>query len=100
MSRTLTMVLPDDVYDAVEQFAKRTGRPIEAVAVEGVTRLVARPPAARAAAVVNSEDVAAARDRLRKFFGALGPCDPRIGDNDRIDEELAREYSAADRREA
>jgi predicted transcriptional regulator len=87
MSKTLTIELPDEVYDIIQKMAAQTGRSVEELALEWITRYGPRkrPP-------LSEEERAAALARLRKYSGAVSSGDPHSADNERIDADLAREY--------
>jgi len=85
--KTLTIEIPDELYQAVERAAARDGRPVEAVAQDWLAR---QEPPERA--TLSDAERRAARERLRRFAGCISSGDPRFGDNDRIDADLAREY--------
>jgi hypothetical protein len=57
--------------------------------------IMAEQPAAGAAATrpkLTDEEYREANRKLERFLGAVNSGDPRSGDNDRIDADLAREY--------
>ena len=85
--KTLTFEVPDELYEAFEQIAKRDGRPVDAVALEWLAKEAARrkPP-------LSETERRAARQRLLRHAGCVNSGDPRSADNDRIDADLAREY--------
>jgi len=84
--KTLTMEIPDELYQAFERAAVRDGRPVEVVAREW---LAAHGP--RANPPLSDADRRAARESLRRFAGAVDSGDPLSGDNERIDTDLADE---------
>jgi hypothetical protein len=85
--KTLTFDVPDELYEAFEQIAKRDGRTVDAVALEWLAREAAqrKPPLSEAERRV-------ARQRLLSHAGCVNSGDPHSGDNERIDADLAREY--------
>ena len=78
MSKTLTLELPDDVYEAVHKAAE----------VAGTT------PADWIAANVG-EHVRPRDDRLRNLFGTVSLGHPTGIDNESIDTDLAKEYGSS-----
>jgi hypothetical protein len=90
MSKTLTFEIPDEIYEACEQIAARDGRTTEAVALEYLARHAPRPRPK-----LSDKELRAAREELMSFAGAADSGDPRSGDNERIDEDLAREYGSS-----
>jgi hypothetical protein len=132
MSQTLTLELPDEIYEAVRQAAEATGKPPAEWITTNLSQLLPAREAmetrlalakakeeaiAQMAAKLGKtrEDVAAewrarygskrapqftederraARERLRRYAGALSSGDPHSADNERIDEDLAREYGS------
>ena len=89
MSKTLTFEIPDELYEAFEQVAARSGRTTEAVALEWMASRAAteRPQ-------LTDEQRREARERLLRHAGAVSSGNPRSGDNEQIDADLAREYGA------
>ena len=73
---TVTYELPEELFLILEEQAKREGRPMEDVIAE--YRLESRP----------------VRPKLLSHFGAWDGGDPHGSDNERIDEDLAREYGS------
>lgn len=89
MSKTLTFEIIDEIYAELEKRAEREGRPVETVALEWLAR---HPPLRRPK--LNEDEMKAAREQLRQFAGAVDSGDPHSADNERIDEDLAREYGS------
>ena len=90
MSNTLTFEIIDEIYVGLERIAAEEGRPVEAVALEWRAR---HPPKHRPQP--SEQELKAARERLRRHAGAVNSGDPRSADNERIDEDLAREYGSS-----
>jgi hypothetical protein len=90
MSRTLTLELPEELNDLLEQTATRAGRPKEAIALEWLARQAPRPPSPG-----GNADREAALSRLMRHAGAADLSRPTGADNDSIDADLAREYSSS-----
>ncbi len=84
MAKTITLELPDEVYESLEQVSREAGRELEDVAAEW---LASRAPA-RLMPLTDAER-RAALDELAPFIGAIESGDPRSADNWRIDEDLA-----------
>lgn len=77
MSQTLTLELPDEVYEAVKRVAEVTGKtPAEWITINICQRLTVRD------------------ERLRRHFGAVNLGYPTGVDNESIDADLAREYGS------
>jgi hypothetical protein len=89
VSRTLTIELPDELYQAFEQAAASSGRTAEAVALEWLARHPVAPTPPRAGGSGYP-----AEGRLRRYAGIVHSGDPHSSDNDRIDADLAREYGS------
>lgn len=89
MSKTLTFEVIDEIYDACAKIAEMEGRPTEAVVLEWLARHAPKPRPQ-----LTEEERKAARERLRQHAGAVNSGDPNSADNDRIDEDLAREYDS------
>jgi len=90
MSKTLTFEIPDEIYAVLEERAEREGRTTEAVALEYLAKHAPKPRPK-----LSEEELQAARDELMRFAGAANSGDPRSADNERIDEDLAREYGSS-----
>ena len=86
--KTLTVDVPDELYQALEQTAANGGRTVEAVALEWLGRHGAEPRP-----TLTEEESRAAWDRLLRHAGAFESGDPHSADNERIDADLAREYA-------
>lgn len=86
--KTLTYEVPDELYQAFEQIAERDGRSVDAVALEWLAKEASRPKPP-----LSEAERRAARQRLLRHAGAANSGDPHSADNDRIDEDLAREYA-------
>ena len=87
MSKTLTFEIPDEIYQVLEQRAAREGRTTESVALEWLARTVHKPRPE-----LSEEERRAAMADLLRFAGAADSGDPHSANNERIDEDLAREY--------
>ncbi len=90
--KTLTLELPDDVYEVVERTAKaRSLPPADWIAERVPTLLLGRKPRP----VLTPEEYEAALSRLKRHAGAVDSGDPDSANNERIDEDLAREYGSS-----
>lgn len=87
MSKTLTLELPDEIYDAIEQIAVRTGEAPQAVALQWLARR-----AVPRNVLIDEAQGEAARKRFESHFGAWDSGDPNSADNERIDADLTRAY--------
>ena len=85
--KTVTVQVADEVFDALEQTAAENGKPTEEVAQEWLS-LHARLPRPR----LQRSEVAAARQRFERHFGAWDSGDSGSADNEHIDADLARAY--------
>jgi hypothetical protein len=138
MSQTLTLELPDEVYEAVKRTAEATGKTAAEWLVKDLGQRFGvrdgseerdRPPARqerrsdvyrffeeiaptmgktadellaelrakhapKPRPPLTEEESQAAWERLRRHCGAANSGDPRSADNERIDEDLAREYGS------
>ncbi len=88
--RTLTLELSDEVYEVVERTAQANSQPL---AVWIAARVPTLLPARKPKPVLTPEERAAAMARLRRHFGYANTGDPDSANNERIDEDLAREYA-------
>lgn len=89
MSKTLTFEVPDELYEAFERMAAKSGRTTEAVALEWIAqRATTHSPQ------LTDEQRREARARLLGHAGAVHSGNTRSGDNEQIDADLAREYGA------
>ena len=86
--KTLTFQVPDEAYEACQQMAAKYGNTVEECVLEFLLKYGPKP---RPRLV--EEERQAARERLLRFAGAVNSGDQRSADNDRIDEDLASEYS-------
>ena len=77
MSQTVTLELPDEVYETVKRRAEGTRQtPAEWITTALWQQLPPRD------------------ERLRRHFGAVNLGDPTGADNESIDADLAREYGS------
>jgi hypothetical protein len=112
MSRSITLDLPETVLAQLESEAKGQGMTAAEWIVRALTEQFTRPridelpPATRstpapAGSLLSptakdpraGEEQVDLRVRFRRHLGELNSGDPRSADNERIDADLAREYS-------
>jgi predicted transcriptional regulator len=67
MSKTVTIELPDEVYEALEKLSKQHRKPIEVLALEWVSKYSPKPPHD-----MTEAQRRAACDRLLRWGGAQG----------------------------
>ncbi len=87
--KTLTLELPDEVYEIIERTAQAQSLPPAEWIAERVPTLL---PGRKPRLVLTPEEYEAAMSRLSRHFGRVNTGDPHSADNERIDEDLAREY--------
>jgi hypothetical protein len=87
VSKTISFEVPDAVYTAIEQLAVEKGKAPSEVAAEWVISIAPKP-----VVPLTEAELVAARDKMRQHFGTFASGDPHFADNDRIDEDLAKEY--------
>ncbi|MCS6918347.1 MAG: hypothetical protein NZM28_01085 [Fimbriimonadales bacterium] len=81
--KQITVSVPDEVYEACEQIAKRAGRPVELCVMEFLTRhnLYTLPEP-------TEEQIQQANERLRACFGVIDTGNPDSANNELIDADL------------
>jgi len=87
LSRVITYEIPDEVYEALDQMAAKSGRPTEALVLE----YLRRQADGRRDSLTEEEERAAA-ERFRRYIGMADLGHPTGADNEGIDRDLAREY--------
>ena len=89
MSKSLTYEISDELLQAFQQMAAKSGTSPESLALKWL---------ARRTAIKNRQltegEKKAAREQLKRHAGAVDSGDPRSADNERIDADLAREYAS------
>jgi len=90
MSKTFTFEVPDELFEAFEHMAEKSGKTTEQVALEWLARHSPKPRPK-----LSEEELQEARERLLRHAGAANSGDPNSADNERIDADLAREYGSA-----
>lgn len=83
MEHSLTITLPDEIFQPLAEFALRQGQTLEEFAAERLSESI---PALR------SNGTGEKKGDITRFFGAWDSGDPNSADNERIDADLAREY--------
>jgi len=90
MMKTMTLELPDEVYEEVMRTARESQLPpTQVVTARVVSGFSPRKPKP----VLTPEEYEAARQRLLRHAGAVSSGNPNSADNERIDADLAREYA-------
>ncbi|CAN5712786.1 hypothetical protein BH18ACI1_BH18ACI1_11660 [soil metagenome] len=87
MSKNLVLQIPDDVFEAVEQVAAKTGATAEKFVLEIVLRNLPHNKK-----MLTVEERRTALAKLMNYAGAVEGDSSRSGDNELIDADLAREY--------
>ena len=90
MSKSVNIEVPDEVYRVLQKLAKETGKSMELLAAEWVSKYGPRPVPLRSDAQRR-----AARQNLLRFAGMHKGNDPQGSQNERIDADLVREYGDA-----
>jgi len=89
--KTMTLELPDEVYEEVMRTARESQLPpTQVVAARVAAGFLPRKPRP----VLTPEEHEAARQRLLRHAGAVNSGDPNSADNERIDADLSREYGS------
>ncbi|RMG45614.1 MAG: hypothetical protein D6723_18185 [Acidobacteria bacterium] len=87
--KTITIEVPDEVYEACQQMAAKYGRTVEECVLEFIVKYGPKPRPQ-----LTEEESRAAWERLRKHAGAENLGSPTGADNERIDADLAKEYAS------
>ncbi|MBM4049404.1 MAG: hypothetical protein FJ279_30275 [Planctomycetes bacterium] len=85
--KTLTVHVPDEVYEVCQQGAARQGQTIDEYVLDLLSRNGAKPRRK-----LTEEESRAAWNRLRRHAGSQSLGYPTGADNESIDADLAREY--------
>ncbi len=85
--KTITIEVPDEVYQACEEMARQQGRPVEALVLEFVLEHRFKPQPQPV-----EDERKAAWERLMRHMGAQNLGYPTGADNESIDADLVREY--------
>ena len=83
MGKSVSFELQDEVYDALQQVALKTGRAFDELAIEWLATKRARAPRA-------PEMSRSSREALLRRAGNVRSGDPNSADSDRIESDLAR----------
>ncbi len=86
MSKTLILEIPDEVFSSFQKQAASKGETAEKFVLEIVLKNAPRPENN------NSKNAQEAEKRFARWIGAVNSGNPRSGDNEQIDADLAREY--------
>ena len=89
--KTMTLELPDEVYEEVLRTARESQVPPTQIAAARVAMLL---PPRKPRPVLTPEEYEAARQRLLRHAGAVNSGEPDSANNERIDADLAREYAS------
>ena len=89
MNKTLTFEIHVEIYEILEQRAEKEGRSVEELAIRWLASVTPKPRPK-----LSEDERRAAWERLKRHAGAVSSGDPRSADNERIDEDLAREYAS------
>lgn len=87
MSKTITLDVPEDLYELFRLIANASCRSIEEVALEFLTAT-----ASRSRHWTNEQEVLEARARFERHFGEVSLGFATGADNESIEADLAREY--------
>ena len=87
MSPVLTLELPENVYEPLVKVAEKVGQPLEEWVLARLRAYVPR-------VALSEQERAMAMSRLMRHAGAVNLGHPTGADNERIDADLAREYSS------
>jgi hypothetical protein len=87
MSTVLNLELPDDVYKPLVKVAEKAGLPLEEWILERLRAYVPR-------VALSNQERSEAMARLMRHAGAVDLSHPTGLSNERIDEDLSREYSS------
>lgn len=88
--KTLTIQLPDEVYEACQKMAVKYGRTLEECALEFMVKYGPKPRTK-----LTEEERKTALERLLRHAGAQSLGHPTGTDNAGIDADLAREYGSS-----
>lgn len=88
MNRTLTLELPEEIYEQLSEAAPQLGLTPEETAVHWLRQYAPK----RSPSPMTEGEGKAAWARLLRHAGAIHSNDVNAGDNDQIDKDLAREY--------
>jgi len=87
MSKTLTLEIPDEVFSSFQKQAASKGETAEKFVLEIVLK---NSPKTNGS--LSEQEKEQALEELMKFAGSVNSGNPRSGDNEQIDADLAKEY--------
>jgi hypothetical protein len=87
MSKTLTLEIPDEIFSSFQKQAASKGETAEKFVLEIVLK---NSPKTNGS--LNEQEKEQALEDLMKFAGSANSGNPRSGDNEQIDADLAKEY--------
>ncbi|MDW8105828.1 MAG: hypothetical protein RMM06_09225 [Armatimonadota bacterium] len=90
MSKTVTIEVPDDLYEVFTLVAHSSGKRIEEVVLDFYAQTAPRPRNQRSA-----EEEEEARRRFERHFGEVSLGYPTGADNESIDADLAAQYGSS-----
>lgn len=87
MSKTLTLEIPDEIFDGFEKQAESKGKTAENIVLEIVLKNFPKTNGK-----LSGQEKNDALKDLMRFSGAVKSGNSRSGDNEQIDADLAEEY--------
>jgi hypothetical protein len=93
--KSITLQVPDEVYEACQQMARKYGRTVEECVMEFMLKYGPKPRPK-----LTEEEARATWERLMRHMGAQHLGYATGADNEGIDADLAREYSSSHEKEA
>lgn len=90
MARIVKYEIADEIYQAIEAVAERTGISTEAALLQYLA-LHIRARRDRA----SNEEISSAQERFRQYIGSVSLGRATGADNESIDADLAREYGSS-----
>jgi hypothetical protein len=87
MSKTLTLEIPDEVFSSFQRQAESRGETAEKFVLEIVLKNLPKTNGS-----LTEQEKEQALEDLMKFAGSINSGNPRSGDNEQIDVDLAKEY--------
>lgn len=87
MSKTITLEIPDEVFSSFQEVAERKGKTTENFVLEIVLKNFSKTNGN-----LTEQEKSDALKELMKFSGAVNSGNPRSGDSEQIDADLAKEY--------
>ncbi len=87
MSKTITLEIPDEVFNGLQKQAENKGETAEKFVLEIVLKTYSKTNGN-----LSEQEKDQALKELMKFAGAVNSGNPRSADNEQIDADLAAEY--------